>query len=130
MSAVQETGQVPPGNQRDNDTWTVKRVQKGEIKLTPGKGVQDLSCSVTDLIEQVVKGNKVALPPSCMTTALQNCQRIEATLIRRVKRESLRSVFLYCTSCRDTSRDVHIYNGASETIYGPLCHSLMVMMPQ
>ena len=52
---------MPPGNQKDNDTWTPKRQQKGEIKLTPGKGLQDLSCSVTDLIGQVVKANKVGM---------------------------------------------------------------------
>ena len=50
---------MPPGNDRDNNTWTPKRPQKGELKLTPGKGVQDLTCSVTDLIDQVVKSSKV-----------------------------------------------------------------------
>jgi len=59
LPAVQETGKVPPGNNKDNDTWTPKRPQKGEIKLTPGKGIEDLNCTITDLIEQVVKSNKV-----------------------------------------------------------------------
>ena len=51
---------MPPGNDRDNNTWTPKRPQKGELKLTPGKGVQDLTCSITDLIDQVVKSSKVS----------------------------------------------------------------------
>lgn len=59
QQAVEETGKVPPGNNRDNDTWTPKRPLKGEIKLTPGKGIQDLNCSIETLIEQVVKSNKV-----------------------------------------------------------------------
>lgn len=59
LAAVQGTGQVPPGNNKDNDTWTPKRPLKGEIKLTPGKGINDLNCSITDLIGQVVKSNKV-----------------------------------------------------------------------
>ena len=43
-----------------NKQWTAKRVQsRPEIKLTPGKGVQDLTCSVTDLVDQVVKTTKV-----------------------------------------------------------------------
>lgn len=67
--AVQEAGQVPPGNNKDNDTWTPKRPQKGEIKLTPGKGVQDLNCSITDLIGQVVKANKVALQGPCSSAS-------------------------------------------------------------
>merc|ERR1712130_651420 len=45
QEAVQETGKVPPGNNKDNDTWTPKRPQKGEIKLTPGKGIEDLKCT-------------------------------------------------------------------------------------
>lgn len=76
---------MPPGNNKDNDTWTPKRAQKGEIKLTPGKGLQDLNCSVTDLVEQVVKGNKVgrsfpiSLPllgptlPACCRILLVDC---------------------------------------------------------
>ena len=52
---------MPPGNNKDNDTWTPKRPQKPEIKLTPGKGAQDLTCSMTDLIQQVVTSNKVRL---------------------------------------------------------------------
>lgn len=35
------------------------RAAKPEIRLTPGKGVQDLTCSVEDLVDQVVKTCKV-----------------------------------------------------------------------
>lgn len=59
LLAVDETGKIPPGNNRDNDTWAQKRRAKPEIKLTPGKGTQDLNCSISDLIDQVVKSNKV-----------------------------------------------------------------------
>ena len=44
-----------------NKQWTAKRVQsRPEIKLTPGKGVQDLTCSVTDLVDQVIRSTKVS----------------------------------------------------------------------
>lgn len=32
---------------------------KPEIRLTPGKGLDDLTCSLEDLIDSVVKGNRV-----------------------------------------------------------------------
>lgn len=35
------------------------RAAKPEIRLTPGKGLDDLTCSVEDLIDQVVKTCKV-----------------------------------------------------------------------
>ena len=60
--AVNETGGVPPGNAKGNTTWSIKRsAPKPELKLTPGKGLQDLTCSVEDLVDQVVKTNKVLL---------------------------------------------------------------------
>eukprot|EP00891_Asterochloris_glomerata_P006313 jgi/Astpho2/6313/Aster-08146 len=59
QDAVQETGTIPPGNAKGNKQWTAKRVQsRPEIKLTPGKGVQDLTCSVTDLVDQVIRSTK------------------------------------------------------------------------
>ena len=65
VHAVSESGNVPPGNEKGNTTWSLRRAPpKPEIKLTPGKGVQDLACSVEDLVEQVVKSNKVAFPAS------------------------------------------------------------------
>ena len=60
--AVNETGSIPPGNAKGNTTWSIKRsAPKPELKLTPGKGLQDLTCSVEDLVDQVVKTNKVLL---------------------------------------------------------------------
>ena len=35
---------------------------KPELKLTPGKGIEDLTCSVEDLLDSVVKSNKVCKP--------------------------------------------------------------------
>ncbi|KAK9815477.1 hypothetical protein WJX72_004365 [[Myrmecia] bisecta] len=60
QEAVQASGAIPPGNAPGEKLWTTRRSRaKPEIKLTPGKGIQDLTCSVSDLIDQVVKGNKV-----------------------------------------------------------------------
>lgn len=57
---MNETGGIPPGNANGNTTWSITRsAPKPELKLTPGKGLQDLTCSVEDLIDQVVKSNKV-----------------------------------------------------------------------
>jgi hypothetical protein len=57
---VTENGEVPPGNEKGNTTWAIRRrAARPEIKLTPGKGLQDLTCSITDLVDQVVKTNKV-----------------------------------------------------------------------
>lgn len=62
VCAVNETGSIPPGNAKGNTTWSIKRsAPKPELKLTPGKGLQDLTCSVEDLVDQVVKTNKVLL---------------------------------------------------------------------
>ena len=59
-SAVEQSGQVPPGNAKGNTDWSLRRsAPKPEIKLTPGKGLQDLTCSVEELVDQVVKTNKV-----------------------------------------------------------------------
>lgn len=59
---MQETGSIPPGNAPGETKWQAKRPRaaKPEIRLTPGKGLQDLTCSVEDLIDAVVKTNKVA----------------------------------------------------------------------
>lgn len=62
VSAVTDNGEVPPGNEKGNKVWAIQRsVAKPEIKLTPGKGLQDLTCSIEDLVGEVVKGNKVRL---------------------------------------------------------------------
>lgn len=60
-SAVEETGAIPPGNAPGEKMWQQRRrrMAKPEIKLTPGKGVEDLTCSLDDLIDQVVKTNRV-----------------------------------------------------------------------
>jgi len=56
-SAVENTGAIPPGNAPGEKKWQQRRVRasKPEIRLTPGKGIEDLTCSVEDLIDQVVK---------------------------------------------------------------------------
>ncbi|GAB4824181.1 hypothetical protein N2152v2_011227 [Parachlorella kessleri] len=62
--AVSETGEIPPGNAPGETRWQARRSAaraKPEVRLTPGKGLQDLTCSVEDLIDAVVKGNKVVV---------------------------------------------------------------------
>ena len=56
-SAVENTGAIPPGNAPGEKKWQQRKVcaSKPEIRLTPGKGIEDLTCSVEDLIDQVVK---------------------------------------------------------------------------
>jgi len=60
QQAVEETGAIPPGNAPGEKKWQQrrKRMAKPEIKLTPGKGLDDLTCSIEDLINQVVKTNR------------------------------------------------------------------------
>jgi Grx4 family monothiol glutaredoxin len=60
-AAVTETGSIPPGNAPGEKSWQQRRPRaaKPEIKLTPGKGLQDLTCSVEDLIDGVVKTCRV-----------------------------------------------------------------------
>ena len=62
MHAVAESGEIPPGNEKGNTAWSLRRAPpKPEIRLTPGKGVDDLTCSVVDLVDQVVKSSKVCI---------------------------------------------------------------------
>ncbi|CAD7702129.1 unnamed protein product [Ostreobium quekettii] len=58
---IAESGNVPPGNAPGEKKWQTRRVRRArpEIKLTPGKGIEDLTCSVEDLVDRVVKDNKV-----------------------------------------------------------------------
>lgn len=59
--AVQANGAVPPGNARNSPQQWVRKAPraKPELKLTPGKGLQDLTCSLEELLDTVVKTNKV-----------------------------------------------------------------------
>lgn len=57
------TGTVPPGNVKGEKAWTARRaVKKPEVRLTPGKGIQDLSVPLEDVIQQVVDQNRVRSP--------------------------------------------------------------------
>ena len=53
-----ETGNIPPGNAPGETKWQqrVAKAAKPEIRLTAGKAV---SVSISDLVDAVVKGNKV-----------------------------------------------------------------------
>lgn len=62
LHTVAETGTIPPGNMPGERKWAAKKAQqaaKPEIRLTPGKGIDDVTCSIDDLITQVVSTNKV-----------------------------------------------------------------------
>lgn len=61
QSAVEANGSIPPGNAPGSQQqWVRKALRaKAELKLTPGKGLQDLTCTVEDLLDSVVKSNKV-----------------------------------------------------------------------
>ena len=57
------TGAVPPGNVKGEKAWAARRaVKKPEVRLTPGKGLQDLSVPLEDIIQQVVDQNRVRSP--------------------------------------------------------------------
>lgn len=62
QAGVEAAGAVPPGNSGpEKEQWQGKRkVQaKPEIKLTPGKGAQDVTASVPELIDMVVKNERI-----------------------------------------------------------------------
>ena len=52
---------LPPGNTTEKEQWQRARVAKPkpEIKLTSGKGLEDLTCTVEELLDHVVKTSKV-----------------------------------------------------------------------
>lgn len=64
QDAINETGAVPPGNAGPGkEKWQGKAKAQAppEIKLTSGKGVDDLTCDIKDLIAMVVKNEKIVV---------------------------------------------------------------------
>jgi Grx4 family monothiol glutaredoxin len=63
QEGVNEGGAVPPGNAGDakqKQKWKGKGpTSKPEIKLTSGKGSDDLTCDIKDLIDMVVKNERI-----------------------------------------------------------------------
>ncbi len=60
--AVAASGQVPPGNAKGEKSWSTRRqAAKPEIRLTPGKGLDDLTVPLTEIISQVVTTNRVRI---------------------------------------------------------------------
>lgn len=61
ISSVAENGALPPGNLKGEQKWKPKKPSKPrpEIRLTPGKGIDDLTCSMEELVDKVVKDVKV-----------------------------------------------------------------------
>jgi Grx4 family monothiol glutaredoxin len=60
-SYVAETGEIPVGNKQGEGQWLLrdKAPAKEDIKLTPGKGEEDLSMSLEQLIDSLVKTKRV-----------------------------------------------------------------------
>lgn len=58
---VAETGNIPAGNKQGEGQWKLrsKAPEKEDLKLTPGKGQEDLKMSLEDLIDSLVKSRKV-----------------------------------------------------------------------
>lgn len=57
---MEQAGDVPPGNAPGEKKWTTRRkAAKPDIKLTAGKGIQDVTVPISDLIDMVVKSNRV-----------------------------------------------------------------------
>lgn len=66
---VQDTNSVPPGNQPGETKWTKPRTrdtasagssnERSDIKLTPGKGADDLTVSIKELVDQIIKDHHV-----------------------------------------------------------------------
>lgn len=63
--AVDATGKIPPGNAPGpaQTAWHSRRARKPkpELRLTPGKGLQDLTISLEELVQNVVQSYKVGL---------------------------------------------------------------------
>lgn len=65
---VQQTNSVPPGNQPGDTTWTAPKSSassssssnaRSDIKLTPGKGADDLTVSIKELVDKVIQDNRI-----------------------------------------------------------------------
>mmetsp|Transcript_15081 Transcript_15081/g.22816 ORF Transcript_15081/g.22816 Transcript_15081/m.22816 type:complete len:328 (+) Transcript_15081:2485-3468(+) len=73
QESIEILGSVPDGNMKGNKEWTIKKApSKPELKLTPGKGLEDLNVDMTSLLKTVVKDHKVVafikgtrLEPAC-----------------------------------------------------------------
>lgn len=56
---ISATGKVPPGNEPGNNTWVRQALRKKvDLRLTPGRHVK-LTVPLEDLIDRLVKENKV-----------------------------------------------------------------------
>ncbi|KAL5072905.1 hypothetical protein RYX36_011889 [Vicia faba] len=56
---IKTTGKVPPGNESGNATWIRQQPKKKpDLRLTPGRHVQ-LTVSLDELVDKLVKENKV-----------------------------------------------------------------------
>jgi len=61
-SYAEETGNIPVGNMKGEGQWVLNRPKvraKEEIKLTPGKGADDLLVPMDKLIDSLVKTKRV-----------------------------------------------------------------------
>ena len=57
---MEELGAIPAGNAPGEGKWTRRaRTAKPEIRLTPGKGAADLTVPLEEILDAVVKQNRV-----------------------------------------------------------------------
>jgi len=61
QDAVADLGSVPSGNKPGERLWLVRKRKpvKPELKLTPGKGIEDLTVSIESLLETMIQEVKV-----------------------------------------------------------------------
>jgi hypothetical protein len=79
--AVEATGEVPPGNAPGEKKWQqrARKAARPELRLTSGKGLADLTCTLDFLVDQVVKQNRVR----CRGGTLLPAPRTAAAVLRR-----------------------------------------------
>jgi len=57
---INREGDIPSGNKPGQGKWSLKRTPpKSDLKLTPGKGIEDLTIPLEKLIDGLVKSTKV-----------------------------------------------------------------------
>jgi len=63
QDAIELTGGIPDGNMKGNTMWSLKKEasksSKPELRITSGKGLEDLSVPLDQILKGVVESNKV-----------------------------------------------------------------------
>jgi len=59
QDAIEESGSVPDGNMKGNTKWLPKKGGKPELKVTGGKGLDDLNIPLKDILNKIVAEHKI-----------------------------------------------------------------------